>query len=289
MKRRRRRSTRRKPWIAGLLSLLEPGLGQIYNGQIRKGLLFLALPLLAIPADILFVTSDSLVFLLVVFALVQLTYYIIVTADAIVTANRPRVEKYKLKKYNHPLVYLSIFVAVSIVDLTISSYMQSNYVQFMGIDNPGNEPTLLVGDHILVDRRSSARNPKRGELIVLEYPQDSDDELVKRMVAMGGDLVEIQDKTLLINNHPVEEHYVSYGESIIVDDEKQALFDNFEAMTIPENSYFVLGDNRSNSYDSRSFGILGKEAIKGTVKAIYWSWDNVDTVVRRERIGLKIQ
>lgn len=89
----------RKFWIAGLLSLLEPGLGQIYNGQARKGIFFLVLPLLFLPLMSLFINSNKILNFIITFALLTAVYYIISVGDAIHTARKFKTE-YNLKKYN---------------------------------------------------------------------------------------------------------------------------------------------------------------------------------------------
>ena len=150
------------------------------------------------------------------------------------------------------------------------------------------EPTLLIGDRILTDRRLSAKNPNRGDLIIFEFPKDPKKDFVQRVVAIDGDIVEIRNKVLLINNMVIKETFAVHNDSNVLSI-SQAPRDNFGLVTVPENSYFVMGDNRDSSYDSRFWGFVKKSKIKGTVKNIYWSWDHEKTTVRWNRIGKKIQ
>ena len=273
----------RKWWVAGLLSLFEPGLGQIYNGQARKGIFFLVLPLFFLPVMSLCINSNKILYIIITFALLTTVYYIISIGDAIYTARKFKTE-YNLKKYNKIFTYLGLIAIVFIVNTAISGFVKNNYVQAYKIPATINEPTLLVGDHILTDRRMSARNPKRGALIIFEFPEDPKKDFVKRAVAIGGDTVEIRDKVLLINNEPKKEKYVIHNDTNHFSAEENPR-DNFGPVTVPENTCFVLGDNRDQSYDSRFWGFVENSKIKGTVKSIYWSWDHKNTAVRWNRIG----
>ena len=277
----------RKWWIAGLLSLFEPGLGQIYNGQARKGLIFLLLPLFFLPVLFFCLNSNKILYFLITFALLTTLYYIISIGDAIYTARKFKTE-YNLKKYNNLIIYLGVIVLIFVSNAAISDYVKNNYVQAYKIPATSNEPTLLVGDHIVADRRVSARNPKRGALIIFEFPEDPKKDFVKRVVAIGGDTLEIRDKLLLINSEPIKETYAIFNDATVFSADQNPR-DNFGPITVPENACFVLGDNRDQSYDSRFWGFVDNEKIKGTVKSIYWSWDNKKAAVRWNRIGAKVQ
>ncbi len=276
----------RKWWIAGLLSLLEPGLGQIYNGQARKGLIILALPLLLLPAMVWCLNSSNIMIYLGVYAVLAVAYYIIVVADAVLTAKKFKNE-YRLKKYNKLAAYIGIVVIVVLLNTMLSAYIKSNYVQAYKLPAASMEPTLLIGDHVLADRHLAARNPKRGDIIIFEYPQDPKKDFVKRVVAIGGDIVEIRDKELFVNKKPAKETYVAHKEAEVIPADQNPR-DNFGPVTVPAGSYFVMGDNRDRSYDSRFWGFVEKSRIKGTVKNIYWSWDRTNGAVRWNRIGTKV-
>jgi len=277
----------RKWWVAGLLSLCEPGLGQIYNGQARKGLIFFAVSFLWMPLLIFCVNSNKIQLFIVLFVIFAVFYYIAVIADAIYSGHKLKIN-YILKKYNKTIVYIGAVIFVFVINTVISSYIKSNYIQAYKIPSKSNEPTLLVGDHILADQSLAARDPGHGDFIIFEYPPDPEKDFIKRVIAIGSDVVEIQDKVLLINNMVINENYVIHSESRILS-VGIASRDNFGPVTVPENSYFVMGDNRDNSYDSRFWGFVEKSKIKGIVKNIYWSWDNELFKVRWNRIGAKIE
>lgn len=268
-----------------MLSLLEPGLGQVYNGQARKGLAILALPLLIIPGMILCLNAENIVPFLCAFVLLVLAYYIMVVSDAILTARRLR-DGYQLERYNKVLVYIGLILLVFVANTALSALVKNNYVKAYKIPAGSMVPTFLIGDHILVDRRPSAHNPERGALIIFEYPVDPEKDFIKRVVAVGGDIVEIRDKELWVNNKPVHEVYVIHKDTKTLS-ASTAKRDNYGPVTVPPDSYFVMGDNRDESYDSRYWGFVEKTKIKGTVRSIYWSWDHENGVVRWSRIGTR--
>lgn len=275
----------RKWWVAGLWTLFEPGFGQIYNGQACKGLIFLALGLLFLPAMVLCCYSNKMLLFFILLAL-WLVVWIIVLADAIYTAHKFKKE-YKLKKYNKFIVYLGL-IAIGFTINTIPGYMRNNFIQPYKISSDGNGPTLLTGDRIIIDRRLAAKNPVRSDLIVFESPEEPEKDFVMRVVAIGGDIVEIRNKALLINNMVIKETFAVHNDSNVLSI-SQSKRDNFGPVTVPENSYFVMGDNRDNSSDSRLWGFVEKSKIKGTVINIHWSWDHEKSIVRWDRIGKTIQ
>lgn len=276
----------RKPLIAGILSLIQPGLGQVYNGEIRKALLIYIVPILLIPGMILCLNNTFIKIFLVGYAVLGSAYYALVFMDAVKTA-RNLSHNYTPKKYNKLIAYIGISILVVIVSQSIGLAVKTNIIQAFKFPSGSMEPTLLIGDHILVDRRESAKNPNRGDLIVFKYPEDPAKDFVKRVVAVSGDRVEIKDKVLYVNGIEVKEPYVSHQEADMIP-ASQNPRDNYGPQVIPKDSYFVLGDNRDKSYDSRFWGPVSKDKVKGTVKNLYWSWDKGNFAVRWNRIGMKV-
>jgi len=276
----------RKWWLAGLLSLFEPGLGQIYNGQARKGIFFILLQLLLIPFLLLSLNSRYIFIYICIMVLFTLLYYIIVVGDAVIYARKCNSD-YQLKKYNKITIYVGTVVLLTVFSISLKLLIRNNYVQAYKIPAGSMEPTILIGDHILVDRRTSARNPNRGDLVIFEYPEDPSKDFVKRVVAVGGDVVAIKDKELYVNNSLTKESYSVHKELDVIP-ASQNPRDNFGPVTVPVGSYFMMGDNRDRSYDSRFWGFVEKSKIKGTVRNIYWSWDRSKNAVRWSRIGSRI-
>jgi signal peptidase I len=277
----------RKWWIAGLLSLICPGVGHIYIGEARKALIIFALPLIFYAALILCLNVTFKVLFLPFFLFGLLAYYAIVVTDAVKKAIKFK-NQYFLKTYNKILVYLGVIVLIGVAVTSLRTYIRENQVEAFTISSRSMEPTLLLGDHLFVDRRQTARNPNRGDIIVFEYPKDPDKYFAKRVVAVGGETVMIRDKEVFVNNKQVKETYAIYKETFVFPATSNPR-DNFGPLTVPDGSYFVLGDNRDRSLDSRFFGCIQKSKIKGTVGGIYWSWDRKNHAVRWDRIGIKVR
>lgn len=124
-------------------------------------------------------------------------------------------------------------------------------------------------------------------MVIFEYPKDPSKDFVKRVVAVSGDTVEIKDKQLIVNGNIIKEEYVVYTDVTTYPTITYPR-DQFGPVTVPANSYFVMGDNRDHSVDSRFFGFVSKNMIKGTLKSIYWSYDLKTSSIRWNRIGKKI-
>lgn len=160
------------------------------------------------------------------------------------------------------------------------------------------------------------RPPRRGDVIVFSFPQNEEKEecqsilknissrignaissgnpfylfkddcrdFIKRIVAVGGDTVEIRNKTVFVNDVPLKESYAIHRDDIVDDSQR----DNFGPFTVPRNSFFVMGDNRDQSYDSRFWGVVDMNEIKGEAFILYWSWNKNGGLldkVRWNRIG----
>jgi signal peptidase I len=292
----------RRWWISGLLSLLKPGLGQIYNGQARKGIIFLflyilvsfLLPFIISQMFALYPSSLPLlpICLLFIICLGILGFYIVVITDTIRQSNRLR-DSYQLKKYNKLLVYVGILVCAGLITRLAPAVdidwekIKNNYIQPYKIVSGSMEPTFLIGDLFLVDRRLPARNPTRGDIIVFEYPKNKTIDFIERVVAVGGDTIEIRNKELYVNNNLVMETQVVHRELDVIP-ASESPRDNFWPVTVPDGSLFVMGDNRDNSEDSRFWGFVEKGKIKGTAKQIYWSWDRKTSSVQWKRIGKRL-
>ncbi len=147
------------------------------------------------------------------------------------------------------------------------------------IPSASMESTLLVGDHLFVNRfiygwRSSgmralpARDIRRGDVVVFRSPEEPTLDMVKRCIGLPGDVIELDSKDLYVNGQWVEDS--SYTQH--TDPNIYARRDTFGPMTVPEDHYFCLGDNRDNSKDSRYWGSVPKHLIKGRAFLTYWSY-----------------
>jgi signal peptidase I len=148
---------------------------------------------------------------------------------------------------------------------------------------------MLIGDHILVDKFIYDRaKPNRGDIIVFKFPVDPEKDFIKRVIGVEGDVVEGVDKKIYVNNKLIDDSYSIRTDPNIIPHSVQKR-DNFESITVPQNSLFVLGDNRDQSFDSRFWGFVDFEVVKGKAFMIYWSWDRYKFKVRWDRIGSKIR
>jgi len=279
----------RQPWMAGLLTFLSRGLGHVYAGSPKRGLILFAIEqglLLALGVSTLAYTPDIYSLLLAVVVGIGFTIFCVVDAVKIAKSNQ---QQYELAKYNRWFVYVGYFVVLSLgVSTIVSEGVKANLVKAYKLPSGSMEPTLLSGDHVLVDRTAKARNPKKGQIIIFEYPEDPTKDFIKRVVAVGGDTVEVKDKQLYVNGKAMKEEYIEHKEIDTIP-ASQNPRDNFGPIAVPASSYFVMGDNRDRTYDSRFWGAVAKDKVKGIVKSIYWSWDREKFSVRWDRIGMHVQ
>jgi signal peptidase I len=141
-------------------------------------------------------------------------------------------------------------------------------VQAFFIPTQSMETTLLVGDYLLVDKITYLfRDPLPGEIVVFEFPQDPQKSFIKRCVAVGGDKIAHYDDTLYKNGKPLKEPYVQYDPKTAVYGQDRR---NFGEMTITPGCFFMMGDNRNNSQDSRYWGELPRWRVIGKAWAGYW-------------------
>jgi len=171
-------------------------------------------------------------------------------------------------------------------------------VQSFGIPTGSMEPTLLIGDFLLVNKMIHAstafswegavlpRRPlRRGDIVAFKAPpEDLKKDYVKRVIGLEGDRLEVRNKQVLINGQPLQEKYKVHLYGAMPLDS-----DNFGPVTVPAGHVFVMGDNRDNSADSRVWGFLPVDYIKGTPWIIYFSYkSDPDAYLKtglRDRLG----
>ncbi len=184
-----------------------------------------------------------------------------------------------------------------VIAVILALFIRTFIVQAFKIPSGSMQPTLAIGDHILVNKfiygvkvpyigktLIPVGEPKHGDIIVFRYPEDPDKDFIKRLIGLPGDTVEIKNKQVYVNNMPVSPDMGVHTDSHIISGPMNPR-DNFGPVTVPPESYFVMGDNRDNSYDSRFWGFVNQTAIKGKAFIIYWSWNSEAFGVRWGRIG----
>ena len=211
-----------------------------------------------------------------------------------------------------------------LVTVLLALFGTTFVVQAFKIPSPSMEPTLLVGDHLLVnkfvyggrgawyDRLLPYRDIQRGEVIVFKFPFDDHVHYVKRVIAVPGDRLKIVDQQVFVNGRALEEPYQvhdpavydPYGDNFPPTDrfflrrnvrpewsDDLLNYVQHGELVVPPQKYFVMGDNRDHSWDSRYWGFVDREAVMGRPVMIYWSVDATsddyaDRTLRGRLVGL---
>ena len=186
-----------------------------------------------------------------------------------------------------------------VVAILIALFIRAFVVQAFKIPSGSMEPTLLVGDHLLVNKFIYGINlpfierkflvykdPQRGDIVVFIFPKDKKKDFIKRVVGAPGDTVEIRRKKIYINGELWDDSHGVYRDAEVTGLVPR---DNFGPVVVPPEHVLVMGDNRDRSYDSRFWGFVPFNQIKGKALILYWSWDrlskNIAEKVRFKRIG----
>lgn len=211
-------------------------------------------------------------------------------SEATVTLVQPKQslkEKSKLREYLESIAWA----------LVLAFIIRSFIIQAFEIPSGSMEDTLLIGDHLFVNkfiyglkipftdkRILKLRDPQRGDVMVFEFPEDRSKDFIKRLVGVPGDQIQIKAKHVYVNGVLYQNPHEVHKEANYI-----AQRDDFGPFTVPADSYFMMGDNRDRSYDSRFWGVIKASDIKGKAFIKYWSWDHDAARVRWERIGRLIE
>ena len=203
-------------------------------------------------------------------------------SDAVVASSVPRA-KSTVREYAEALA----------VALLLALVIRTFVVQAFKIPSGSMLPTLQIGDHILVNKfiygprlevpltqwslgqLPGFREPRAGDVVVFIYPKERDKDFIKRIVAVAGQSIESRGNTLWVDGKQVEDTHAHYEKRDHVD---------FGPYKVPAGNVFVMGDNRDESYDSRFWGPVPIQDIKGLAMIIYWSWGG-ENYVRWDRLG----
>jgi signal peptidase I len=177
-----------------------------------------------------------------------------------------------------------------VIAVILAFFIRTFIVQAFKIPTGSMEENLLIGDHLLVNKfvLGPTASPlertllpvgtvKRGDIVVFKYPEEPERDFIKRVIGLPGETVEMREKKVSINGKPLNEPYTHFLQPVPVPSEFREItsFDvreRYGPVTVPEHQYFVMGDNRDNSQDSRYWGFLPREYIKGKALIIYWSY-----------------
>jgi signal peptidase I len=177
-----------------------------------------------------------------------------------------------------------------VIAVILALFIRTFVVQAFKIPTGSMEENLLIGDHLLVNKFVFGPTAtglerkllpigtiKRGDVIVFKYPEEPDRDFIKRVIGLPGETVEVREKKVYVNGQPLDEPYVHFLQPPSTNSEfhETTSFDvreRYGPVTVPPNQYFVMGDNRDNSQDSRYWGFLPRENVKGKALVIYWSY-----------------
>lgn len=168
---------------------------------------------------------------------------------------------------------------VVVVAVVLALFIRAFVVQAFKIPSGSMIPTLLVGDHILVNKFTygltipftekkvfTLRWPQRGEVIVFIWPVDHSKDFIKRVIGVPGDTIVIKGRRVFINGEPYADPHAHF-----LAEDPLVYRADFGPVTVPEGSLFVMGDNRDNSKDSRAWGFVPLELVRGKAFMVYWS------------------
>ena len=185
------------------------------------------------------------------------------------------------------------YIKAILLAFALALFIRIFIVQAFRIPSGSMENTLLVGDFLLankfiygariplIDIRLPAwRSPDPGDIVIFQYPRDPSRDFIKRIVAGPGQKVEIKDKILYVDDkRAIDPSKAKYIDSVILKRRSVAnTRDNYGPKIVPEDCYFVMGDNRDSSEDSRYWGFLKRDLIRGKAFVLYWSWAPDDRV-----------
>jgi signal peptidase I len=184
--------------------------------------------------------------------------------------------------------YLESIVVAVILALFIRTFA----VQAFKIPTGSMEPNLLIGDHLLVnklvyspsfgpleDELFGKRPIQRGHVVVFKFPEDPTRDFIKRVIGLPGETIEIRNKKVYVGGKPLEEPYAHFIDTPLRPDDPEfshggdAIRDNWGPEVVPQGKLLVLGDNRDNSRDSRYWGFLPIDQVKGRALLVYWSYN----------------
>ena len=193
------------------------------------------------------------------------------------------------------------YVEAALWALVLTLFLRAFVIQAFRIPSASMQDTLLIGDFLFVNkfeygpkipfthiRLPGLRAPRRGDVIVFQFPQDPSKDFIKRCIATGGETVEIRNKQVSVDGVALNEPYTIHTDPAV----KPAGYDyrdNYGPFTVPAGEFFMMGDNRDNSNDSRYWGTLNMDLVKGRAIFLYWSWDGDKNWPRWNRLLHLIQ
>ncbi len=253
----------RKPWLALLLSLITSGTGHIYNGSLKKGLILCTVSIilgLIIPLFIGTFTG------LAIGITAGLIFWLGVCIDAWREARRQR--DYELQRWNKWWVYLLVILFNIGAGTALESIVTAYSYEAFKAPSGSMLPTLQIGDHFIAEILGENEPVHRGDIIIF-FNEENDVNFVKRIIGLPGETLSIKQQVVFIEGQPLKEPYANHTKAHFF----VPVRDNFAPVTLDTDEYFVMGDNRENSYDSRWLGPVKRQDITARTKYIYFPGD----------------
>lgn len=284
----------RRPTVAALLSLVLMGLGQLYNGQLRRAVVFYAIEILGFVA-VATISTLLLSFrgLMIIYSgtLIYAGIKIFAVIDSFIGARR--IGELELHSYNRWYVYVPILLVTIIIQMMFESPVAS-----YSISSGSMQPTLLVGDHVFAYKHAyHHRTPERGDVVVFKLPRDNETDYIMRIIGLPGDKIQVRNGVVYVNGEPVSRRRIAdfvapdqHGNVVAMAQYLETLpngrsytvaemtefggLDNTPVYTVPAKHYFAMGDNRDYSLDSRVLahvGFIPAENLVGRAEILSFS------------------
>lgn len=189
-----------------------------------------------------------------------------------------------------------------VIAVILALFIRTWIVQAFKIPTGSMEQNLLIGDHLLVNKfvfsptatglerlLLPTADVERADILVFKYPEEPERDFIKRVIGLPGETLEVRGKQVYIDRAPLDEPYLqnqgpSYASSVVLDRR-----DNFGPITVPDDHYFMMGDNRDNSEDSRYWGPLPHAYLKGKAMILYWSYEGAQELVSEPGLGATVR
>ena len=275
----------RNPWIAGILTALGGGVGFLYLGKWRWAIAYSTL----LYVELFWLSANGLPLLplaMWIFILLLIIIFFIPIIIAVLISCRAQPEP--LRNFQRWYFYIFFYLFTTLLgQYTTQDYTQNLQDRNFHIPTNSMANTILTDDYLTADKKAYQHDmPKRGEVIIFKYPPNPTEKYIRRVIGLPGDVVKIKENKVWVNDTLLEESYLS------PDCNKNGDGD-YPEFQVPTQSYFVLGDNRDNSLDSRHWGYVPKANIVARAEYIWLSYDaskgfGLDAL-RLKRIGTKVQ
>ena len=190
---------------------------------------------------------------------------------------------------NQPKSTLREYFESIVIAVILALFIRTFVVQAFKIPTGSMENNLLVGDHLLVNKfifgptesafeRTALPEAaiRRGDVVVFKFPKEPERDFIKRVIGLPGETLELRNKKVFVDGRPLDEPYVHFLEPASTSQEVTSfdVRERYGPVRVPADQYFVMGDNRDNSQDSRYWGFLPRSYVKGKALMIYWSYES---------------